>query len=358
MESILLYIVSIFFVIGAIDYIEDNRFKLGSSFEAGIKSMGSLALSMIGILSLTPFLLDQISNVLITISNKILIDPSIFLGSIIAVDMGGYNLCSNLANDSSMRIFSGILISSILGCTISFTLPLSIGLVKKEELDSLFKGILCGIIAMPIGLFVGGLMLKLSIIKIIYNLLPIILLSIFIGMGILFKTSQTVFIFDLLGKIIRFIGMIGIIVQGVKSICGVELLKNIMPIQEVLLTVGKIAIFLSGAYVMIEFIKKALNKYLKFIESRVKINQDSILALIGSLASAIIIFDSFEKLDYKGKVICSAFSVGGAYVFGGQLGYVAGVEPSMLNVYVITKLLCGIIGVIIAIIFLKYENKG
>ena len=355
MESILLYIVSIFFVIGAIDYIEDNRFKLGSSFEAGIKSMGSLALSMIGILSLTPFLLDQISNVLITISNKILIDPSIFLGSIIAVDMGGYNLCSNLANDSSMRIFSGILISSILGCTISFTLPLSIGLVKKEELDSLFKGILCGIIAMPIGLFVGGLMLKLSIIKIIYNLLPIILLSIFIGMGILFKTSQTVFIFNLLGKIIRFIGMIG---QGVKSICGVELLKNIMPIQEVLLTVGKIAIFLSGAYVMIEFIKKALNKYLKFIESRVKINQDSILALIGSLASAIIIFDSFEKLDYKGKVICSAFSVGGAYVFGGQLGYVAGVEPSMLNVYVITKLLCGIIGVIIAIIFLKYENKG
>ena len=161
-----------------------------------------------------------------------------------------------------------------------------------------------------------------------------------------------------MGKIIRFIGMIGIIVQGVKSICGVELLKNIMPIQEVLLTVGKIAIFLSGAYVMIEFIKKALNKYLKFIESRVKINQDSILALIGSLASAIIIFDSFEKLDYKGKVICSAFSVGGAYVFGGQLGYVAGVEPSMLNVYVITKLLCGIIGVIIAIIFLKYENKG
>ncbi len=40
MESILLYIVSIFFVIGAIDYIEDNRFKLGASFEAGIKSMG------------------------------------------------------------------------------------------------------------------------------------------------------------------------------------------------------------------------------------------------------------------------------------------------------------------------------
>ena len=64
MESILLYIVSIFFVIGAIDYIEDNRFKLGSSFEAGIKSMGSLALSMIGILSLTPFLLDQISNLI------------------------------------------------------------------------------------------------------------------------------------------------------------------------------------------------------------------------------------------------------------------------------------------------------
>ncbi|MBE6072168.1 MAG: ethanolamine utilization protein EutH [Clostridium butyricum] len=358
MEKILLYIVAIFFIIGAIDYIEDNRFKVGIVFETGIKSMGALALSMIGILSLTPFLLDQINDFLIVISNKILIDPSIFLGSILAVDMGGYNLCSDLANSNSMGLFSGILISSILGCTISFTLPLSIGLLKKEQLNTLFKGILCGIVAMPIGLLIGGMMLHISIIKIIYNLLPIILISILILLGIIFKPNRIVFIFSFVGRIIRFVGIIGIIVQGVKSICGIEILGNIMPLQEVLLIVGKTCIFLSGAYVLIEFIKRVLKKYLKAMEDKIHINENSILSLIGSLASAIIIFDNYEKLDYKGKVICTAFSVGGSYVFGGQLGYVASVEPGMLTIYIITKLLCGIIGIIFAIIFLKYESRS
>lgn len=357
MENILLYIVAIFFIIGAIDYIEDSRFKLGLAFESGIKSMGALSLSMIGILSLTPFLLEQISDFIIVVSNKLLIDPSIFLGSIIAVDMGGYNLCSDLANSNSMGLFSGILISSVLGCTISFTLPLAIGLVKKEQFNSLLKGILCGIVAMPIGLLIGGMMLHISIIKIIYNLLPIILIAIIILLGIIFKSNTIVFIFSFIGRIIRFLGIIGIIVQGVKSICGIEILNNIMPLQEVLLIVGKIALFLSGAYVMIEFIKITLKRYLRVIENKIHINESSILSLIGSLASAIIIFDNYEKLDYKGKVICTAFSVGGSYVFGGQLGYVVSVEPGMLNIYVITKLLCGIIGIIFAIIFLKYESR-
>ncbi len=43
-------------MISGIDYILGNKFKLGEKFEEGIKSMGVLALSMIGIYSLAPII--------------------------------------------------------------------------------------------------------------------------------------------------------------------------------------------------------------------------------------------------------------------------------------------------------------
>ena len=54
MENLILYSISIFFLIGAIDYIIGNKLKLGKYFEDGIKTMGPLVISMVGILSLTP----------------------------------------------------------------------------------------------------------------------------------------------------------------------------------------------------------------------------------------------------------------------------------------------------------------
>lgn len=358
MEKILLYFVAAFFIIGAADYIEGNKFGVGDMFEKGIKTMGSLALSMLGILSLIPFLIDKLGYVLNIISEKVLIDPSIFLGSIFAVDMGGYNLCTQLAYTSNMGIFSGIIISSMLGCTISFTIPLAIGIVRKENIDCIFKGFICGIISLPAGLIIAGLILGIPFIKIIYNLLPVILLVIIISIGIIIKPQKTLNIFKGISTLIRYLGIIGIIVQGVYSICGVKLLNNIMPLNEVIEIVGRIAIFLSGAYVMIEFLKRLFRNHLLYIEEKAEINSDSIMALIGSLASAIIIFDDFDKLDYKGKIICTAFSVSGAYVFGGQLGYVSSIAPQYLGLYVAIKLLSGIISIFFAVVFLKCENKS
>lgn len=358
MANIVLYIIAIFFLIGAIDYIDGNRLELGNVFEDGIKTMGSLAISMIGILSLTPALSQVLSEFLVPIAQSLSLDASIFSGSLIAVDMGGFNLSKDLANSSAMGDLSGILMASILGCTISFTLPLSIGVVKKENLEILFKGILCGIVAIPIGLFVGGIMLKVPFKELIYNLIPVILISLVLALGIIFMTSKIIFIFNCIGKGITILSILGLIIQGVKSICGITLLDNIMPLTEALTIVGKIAIFLGGAYVMLEIIKKCLNKFLEKLSKKINMNVNSIAALIGSLASAIVIFTNYDDLDYKGKVICTAFSVGGAYVFGGQMGYVSSVAPDILTTYITVKLLCGVLAIIFAVTFLNYEKKS
>lgn len=357
MEKIVLYIVSIFFVVGIIDYGLGNKFKLGNAFENGIRNMGPLAISMVGILSITPIITDFIIKYLEPITELVGIDPTIISSSFIAIDMGAYNIARGLGESVELTYFSGVLIASILGCTISFTLPLALGIINKEHINILSKGILCGIITLPIGLFIGGILLKLSISTILINLLPIIVLSIIVSLGIYFYPQVTIKSFSYIGKGIVFLGLIGLAIQGFTSITGVILINNLMPIEEALTTVGKISIFLGGAYVMLEMIKRLLNKPLEKIQLKVGLNSCSISALIGSLASAIIVFTTFDELDYRGKVICSAFSVGGAYVLGGQLGYVATEAKEIVLIYILTKLICGTLAILLAIIILKKEEN-
>ena len=357
MENILLYIIAIFFILGAIDYFEGNRLNLGNVFEEGIKTMGPLAISMIGILSVTPLLAKFSSDLLSPVTKALGLDPSIFPASFIAVDMGAYNISLEIANTTSFAQFSGILIASILGCTLSFTLPLALGLVKEEHMPSLTKGILCGIITIPGALFIGGILLHIKIGYLLINILPIIMLAIILSIGIVCRPRICLILFKNIGRVIVFISTIGLIAQGINSISGVEILSGIMPLKEALYIVGKIAIFLAGAYVMLECLQKLLKRQLSFIGGKIGVNNEAVAALIGSLASAIIVFSNFEKLDEKGKIICSAFSVSGAYVLGGQLGFVASVEPNMIMIYVITKIISGVFAVILALYLIKREEK-
>ena len=53
-DKIIILIMAGFSIIGGLDRIFGNRLKLGTAFENGIKTMGELALSMIGIMVLAP----------------------------------------------------------------------------------------------------------------------------------------------------------------------------------------------------------------------------------------------------------------------------------------------------------------
>ena len=60
-NDVIIYLMTAFMVLGALDRIFGNRFGLGEEFENGIMAIGSLALSMIGIISLAPVLANTIS---------------------------------------------------------------------------------------------------------------------------------------------------------------------------------------------------------------------------------------------------------------------------------------------------------
>jgi len=64
---------------------------------------------------------------------------------------------------------------------------------------------------------------------------------------------------------------------------------------------------------------------------------------------------NFNKLDNRGKVICSVFSVSGAYVFCGQLAYVIteAKEIAVIYIYIIVKLISGLLAIALALKMIK-----
>ena len=63
----LIAIMAVFAVLGALDRIIGNKFGLGKEFEDGILAMGSLALAMVGIISLAPVLAAVLKPVVVPV---------------------------------------------------------------------------------------------------------------------------------------------------------------------------------------------------------------------------------------------------------------------------------------------------
>ena len=66
-HEILIAVMAGFALLGAIDRIFGNRWGLGKEFEEGILAMGSLALAMVGIVSLAPVLAALLKPVVVPI---------------------------------------------------------------------------------------------------------------------------------------------------------------------------------------------------------------------------------------------------------------------------------------------------
>lgn len=108
-NEIIIYIMVIFMALGAIDKCIGNKFGLGEKFEEGIMAMGSLALAMVGVISLAPVLADILKPVIVPLFNLLGADPAMFAGSLLANDMGGAPLAMELAIDPNAGLLEDLL---------------------------------------------------------------------------------------------------------------------------------------------------------------------------------------------------------------------------------------------------------
>ena len=349
MSEVLLLVMALFALVGALDRIFGNRMGLGERFEEGITTMGSLALAMLGIICLAPVLANLLRPVVVPVFRLLGADPAMFAGSLLACDMGGGPLAMELADDPQAGLFGGVLCGSMLGATVVFTIPVAMGILEEKDRPFLAKGILAGIVTIPLGLLVGGLVAGMPVLQVLKNLIPIVLFAGVIAIGLWRWEDAMIRIFGIFGK-----GIIALITVGLglgifQGITGIALLPGLAPIEEGFLTVGAIAIVLAGAFPLVAVLTRLLRKPLLKLGITLGINETAAAGLLASLANSIASFTLVKDMDDRGKVVNVAFAVSAAFVFGDHMGFTAGFAPQWLVPMIIGKLVGGISAVAVAL---------
>ncbi|WP_188454754.1 ethanolamine utilization protein EutH [Virgibacillus oceani] len=355
-NDVIIFIVVAFLFIGAIDKCFGNRLGFGERFTEGFMAMGSLTLAMVGIISLAPVIAGIMTPLIAPIYGVIGADPSSFANTILAIDMGGYALAQEMSVTPDAALFSWVFLGTMMGPTIVFTIPVALGIIQKEDHSYFAKGILIGLITVPIGCLMGGLAAGFDVVMIIKNLLPSIVFSILIAIGLWKWPGKMIFGFSIFGKCIEIIAILGLTAIIVETLTGIIVIPNMTPLNEGIKIVGSIAVFLAGAFPMVLFISKVLKKPLEKAGTMLGISDTSTAGLIASLAHNIPMLSILKDMDPKGKVINVAFAVSGAFVFGSHLGFVAGVNKEIVFAMIVGKLAGGISAVLLAGFTLKTEK--
>ncbi len=355
----MLYAMLAFSILAGIDKLLNNKFGLGVKFDEGFKAMGGLALTIIGIYSLSPIIASAATPILLPLANLLHTDPSVFIGSILATDLGAYNTSLEIARSENMVAFNGVILASTLGATISFTVPVATNLISVRDFEYFAKGILAGIVTVPVGMVIAGFMLKISAVEVILNLLPVIVFSALIAYGLIRFQDKMVSVFSMVGKLVLGLSTFGLLLSIYSYSTGHVIVEGMLPLEEAVMLVFTIAVVLSGAYPMLYFLQRRLSRVLKRASTRFGLDEYSILGLFSSLASCLPMMGVYHEMNWKGKMLNAAFSVSGAFVLGGQLGYVSSVSPSSVNAFIVSKLIAGISGMAVAGLLIKQEsNKG
>ncbi|MDQ0660981.1 ethanolamine transporter EutH [Paenibacillus sp. W2I17] len=105
-NDVVMILIAFFLVLGAVDKAFGNKLGLGAAFTEGIMAMGTLALVMVGIVSLAPFLANMLIPLISPLYEAIGADPASFANTILAVDMGGYALAGQMAQSEQAGLFS------------------------------------------------------------------------------------------------------------------------------------------------------------------------------------------------------------------------------------------------------------
>jgi len=354
-HEILIAVMALFAILGAIDRIFGNRWGLGKEFEEGILAMGSLALAMVGIVSLAPVLAAVLKPLVVPIFGFLGADPAMFAGTILACDMGGGALAMQMTENRDAAMLGGVLNGSMLGATLVFTIPVAMGILREEDRPAMAKGILCGIVTIPIGLLAGGIAAGFPVTMVLRNLVPIALIAVLITLGLWKAEQAMVKGFALFGKFVVIVVTVGLAAAIVEALTGFAIIPGMAPISEGFATVGTIAIILAGAFPLVFVLTKLLRQPLMAAGRKLGINDAAAAGLIASLANSIATLGMVKDMNQRGKVINIAFAVSAAFVFGDHLGFTAGFAPEMIGPMIIGKLFGGISAVAVAMFLTKKD---
>lgn len=345
----------------------------GGQFEEGFMAMGALGLAMVGMTALAPVIATVLGPVVIPVYKALGADPAMFAGTLLASDMGGYFLAKQLATTPAAQLYSGVLLASMMGPAIVFTIPVALGIIDKSDRRYLALGVLAGIVTIPVGCIAGGLVAMMSgasvdgqtaeftLIFILVNMIPVIIIAALIVLGLKLFPEKMISGFQIFAKILVGIITVGLVAAVLKFTTGWTFIPGLDPIfstqppasedMRAMEVIGSIACILLGAYPMVFLITRWFEKPLMKVGGLLNMNNIAAAGMIATLANNIPMFSMMNRMDNRGKVINCAFAVSAAFALGDHLGFVAGIGVStMIFPMIVGKLVGGISAVGVAML--------
>lgn len=335
--------------LGGIDQMLGSKLGYGEKFENGFRMLGPVALAMAGIICLAPVLSDVLGVVVRPLCNFLNMDPGIF-GSILAIDMGGCQLAVDLAEDPQFGPFSGVIVSSIFGCTVVFNIPVGIGFIQESDRPYFTKGILLGLATMPFSILVAALMLRLSLGSVLWNCLPVLLISLLLAVGVIKKPDAMMKGFQAFAKFIKAVAILGLTLAAVTHLTGITLLQDLLPLQEAMKTVSAICIVMLGSMPLAELIQRMMKVPFEKICKVTGLNGATTTGVLLGLVSATPALAMIPQMNRRGQVVASACLVSCVCSFGAHFAYANSLYPDMVSAMLAAKLLGGLLGGVIAML--------
>lgn len=352
-------IVVIFSILGAVDKILGNRLGLGKEFEKAFNLLGVISLSMIGMIIISPFLARLMVPIAVFFEKILHMDASVIPASLFANDMGGAPMATEMASNQKIGFYNALVVSSMMGCTISFTIPFAFGVVDKSRQRELMCGLLCGIVTIPVGCLISGIICKIPFVVLVINLIPLILFSVVIAVGLVLAPNLCIKIFKIFSVLISTVITIGLLLGVIRFLTGFEVIKGLATIEEGAAICLNIAIVLSGSFPFMCILSKLLAKPLKAVGKHFGINEISVIGVISTLVTSATAFGMMDKMDKKGAAINSAFAVSGAFVLGSHLAFTMAFDANYILPVIVGKIVSGLASVILTyLIFDKITTKN
>lgn len=363
-------VMTVFALAGIIDSLFlKNRLGLGAEFQKGIEMIGPLCLAIVGIISIVPLISWLVDATITPIYRELGLDPSMAVASILAIDMGGFQLAQSVALDPSIGEWAGVVYASMMGATIVFSIPVGLAAIQKKDTVAFSKGVLYGIAAIPVGTFVGGLLMGISLTNILKNLIIPIVFSGIIILCLAKWPNATTKVFSVFSAFINICAMIGLGLAmvndlvltplantGAFDIALVPVFNKLSPTGDGIAVAGAVGLVLSGALPFVYCINKWLNKPLQKFSEKTGMTEAGVTGFLLSCANNMAMFASMDKMKDREKILNVAFAVCAAFVIGDHLAFVAANAPQCIVPMMAAKLISGILAVALAAVFTRKKS--
>lgn len=351
--QIVLAVMAIGAVAGGLDLVLGNRMGLGERFEEAFRLLGPIGLGMAGILCLAPVLARVLGWAVAPGMSAIGLDPGL-LGGLLAIDMGGYPLAMELARDPEIGKLAGILVSSTFGCTLVFTIPVGLSILKDGDRPLFIRGTLVGLGAMALALLPGAIAMGIAPARAVCQLLPVLLLCALLAWAMLVKPDAAARGLGYLAAGIRILSVVGLTLGAVEYLTPWQLLPGMTPLEDAMEVVCGIGIVMLGSMPLAELLRRGMMLPLR----RMGADPQSAAALLVGMVSVTPALAAIPRMDPRGKVVVSAFLVCAGSCFAAHMGYTVGVQPQLTGVLLGVKLLGGLLALGLAMLVTKKARIG